>query len=63
MVWSYTLPDINLDNYYPQPKYLIIEPFGPLESSFEFKQEIMGQRTARRLRLRGFGWKGPGFRV
>ena len=25
-----TLPDINLDNYHPQPKYLIIGSFGPL---------------------------------
>ena len=27
---TYTLPNIHLDNYYPQPKYLIIGSFGPL---------------------------------
>ena len=29
---SYTLPNSNLHNYYPKPKYLIIGSFGPLGS-------------------------------
>ena len=37
---SYTLPNISLDNYYPQPKYLIIGSFGPsglLHEEFRFR--------------------------
>ena len=32
---SYTLLNLELHNYYPKPKYLIIGSFGPLGLGFE----------------------------
>ena len=36
-VFSPTLQNINLHNYYPKPKYLIIGSFGPLGSYLGFR--------------------------